>query len=97
MTDFKNYKNRVPVILNRGTGNIVELTKEKFLVNKETTLGQFMCVLRKKNTISSTQAIFVFCNNVLPQSSTTMEDLWNQHKEDDDILYLTYSAENTFG
>ena len=92
------FKGRVPVILNKGNGDITELAKGRFLINKDTTLGQFMCVMRRKNKILPTQALYVFCNNVLPASNATMLDLWiDHHSEEDNILYLTYSTENTFG
>ena len=92
------FKSRVPVILNKGTGDITELAKGKFLINKNTTLGQFMCVMRRKNRVLPTQALYVFCSNVLPPSNATMLELWlEHHDEEDNILYLTYSTENTFG
>ena len=92
------FKGRVPVVLNKGTGDITELEKGRFLINKNTTLGQFMSVMRRKNQISPTQAIYVFCSNILPRSNATMLDLWSEHHdEEDNILYLTYSTENTFG
>ena len=92
------FKGRVPVVLNKGNGAIIELEKGRFLVNKDTTIGQFMCMLRQKNKISPTEALFVFCNNVLPPTGSSMLELWNDHHDDeDDILYLTISKENTFG
>jgi GABA(A) receptor-associated protein len=94
----KKFKGRVPVVLNKGNGDIVELEKGRFLVNKETTVGQFMCMLRQKNKISPTEGLFIFCNNVLPPTSSTLLDLWNEHHDDEDeILYFTISKENTFG
>ena len=92
------FKGRVPIILHKGKGDITELEKGRFLINKNTTLGQFMYVMRRKNQILPTQAIYVFCSNVLPTSNATMLDLWTEHHdEEDNILYLTYSTENTFG
>ena len=94
----EKFKNRVPVVLNKGKGVLIELEKGKFLINKDTTLGQFAMMLRRKNKLTPTEAIYIFCNNVLPQSNATMMDLWTQHHDkDDDILYLTCAKENTFG
>ena len=92
------FNGRVPIMLNKGTGALIELEKGRFLVNKDTTLGQFMLLLRQKNKIAPTEAVFVFCNNLLPTSNSTMLELWTEHhNEEDDVLYLTCSKENTFG
>ena len=94
----KKFKGRVPVVLNKGNGAVIEVEKGRFLINKDTTIGQFMFTLRKKNKIAPTEAIFIFCNNVLPPSNSTMIDLWTEHRdEEDDVLYLSISKENTFG
>ena len=92
------FKNRVPVVLNKGKDVLIELEKGKFLINKDTTLGQFAMMLRRKNKLNPAEAIYIFCNNVLPQSNSTMLELWvDHHNEEDDILYLTCAKENTFG
>lgn len=92
------FHNKVPVMLEDISGDLLKLKKSKFLLDKEITLGQFMCIIRKKNTIEPNEAIYVFCDNVLPKSNTSMIDLWNEHhKSDDNILHLTCSKENTFG
>lgn len=43
------------------------------------------------------QAIFTFVNNVLPPTSASMATIYNEQKDDDGFLYVTYSGENTFG
>ena len=42
------FNGRVPVVLNKGIGALIELEKGRFLVNKDTTIGQFMFMLRQK-------------------------------------------------
>jgi len=92
------FNGRVPVVLNKGIGAPIKLEKGRFLVNKDTTISQFMFMIRQKNKMDPTEAVFVFCNNVLPPSNATMLELWTEHhNEEDDILYLTVSKENTFG
>ena len=94
----KKFNGRVPIILNHGKEDKLELQKGSFLVKKETTLGQFMFMIRQKNKIKPTEAIYVFCNNILPKSTSTMVELWYEyHNDEDDILHLTCSRENTFG
>ena len=43
------------------------------------------------------QTIFVFCQNVLVNSSALMSQVYERFKSDDGFLYLKYSAENVFG
>lgn len=43
------------------------------------------------------QTIFVFCRNVLVNSSALMSHVYERYKSDDGFLYLKYSAENVFG
>jgi len=94
----KNFHDKVPVVVNDESGSILKTNKSKFLLEKDMTLGQFMCMIRKKNQLTPHEAIYVFCNNVLPKSNTTVLDLWNEHKnKEDDILYMSCSKENTFG
>lgn len=42
-------------------------------------------------------AIFVFVNNTLPPASSLMSQIYNDHKDEDGFLYVTYSGESTFG
>lgn len=94
----QKFHDRVPTVLNDTTGDILNSEKGRFLLNKDVTLGQFMSMLRKKNKIAPHEAIFVYCNNVLPKSNTSMIDLWVDYQDvEDNILYLTCSKENTFG
>eukprot|EP00126_Sphaerothecum_destruens_P007225 Sdes_comp19748_c0_seq1m11761 len=43
------------------------------------------------------KAIFIFVNNVLPPTSASMATIYEEQKEEDGFLYVTYSGENTFG
>ena len=47
------YPERVPVIVERADGckNIEEITKHKYLVPNDLTIGQFAYVIRKKNNL----------------------------------------------
>jgi hypothetical protein len=58
-----------------------------------------MCVIRKHIKVSSTQAIFVFISkkNVLVPVASMFGELYNTYKEDDNMLRLDFTSENTFG
>lgn len=96
---LSRYPDRVPVRIDRSeTTNVPDIDKHKYLVPLDMTLGQFVYVIRKRIHLNETQAIFVFVNNtILPSTSSTMGQLYNEHKNDDNLLYIKYSGENTFG
>ena len=57
-----------------------------------------MYVIKKYIKIKSDEAIFIFTsNNTLVPNSWTVKELYDQHKKEDNFLYLYYSIENTFG
>lgn len=43
------------------------------------------------------QAIFIFVDEVLPPTAALMSSIYEEHKDEDGFLYITYSGENTFG
>lgn len=43
----------------------------RYLVPVDTTLGQFVYVIRKRINLSAEKAIFMFVDNVLPQIGTS--------------------------
>lgn len=56
-----------------------------------------MYVIRKRIKLSPEKAIFIFVGNVLPPTAAMMSSVYDQNKDDDGFLYITYSGENTFG
>lgn len=96
----KKYPNRVPVIVAPAgsRGNIPTITQEKFIISKDLTIGAFMFQLRKKMTIMSDEAIFLFVGNgIIPPTSATMGSIDERFHDDDGFLYVQVTIENTFG
>jgi len=92
------YNDRVPVIVERAEkSDIPALDKKKYLVPADLTVGQFVFVIRKRIKLSAEKAIFIFVNNVLPPTAALMSAIYEEHKDEDGFLYVTYSGENTFG
>lgn len=77
--------------------DIAEIDKKKYLVPQDLTVGQFVYVIRKRIKLAPEKAIFIFVNNVLPPTAALMSAIYEEHKEEDGFLYITYSGENTFG
>ena len=95
---LEKYSDRVPIIVEKDPkSDVDDIDKKKYLVPKDLTMGQFMFVIRKRIKLSSEKAIYMFINNTLPPSSAFLSTLYEEHKDDDGFLYLTYSGENYFG
>ncbi|PHT77239.1 Autophagy-related protein 8C [Capsicum annuum] len=68
-----------------------------YLVPADLTVGQFVYVVRKRIKLSAEKAIFIFVKNILPPTAAMMSAIYEEHKDEDGFLYMTYSGENTFG
>ncbi|MFS7934017.1 putative autophagy protein Atg8 ubiquitin [Helianthus anomalus] len=92
------YPDRVPVIVERAErSDLADIDKNKYLVPADLTVGQFVYVVRKRIKLSAEKAIFVFVKNVLPPTAALMSAIYEENKDEDGFLYMTYSGENTFG
>ena len=55
-------------------------------------------MFRKRIKLDSSQALFIFFDKDIVNTSMTMQHVYNQYKnKDDGMLYATYGGENTFG
>ncbi len=94
------YPDRIPVIVERSmfSKELNEIDKKKFLIPADLTVGQFVYVIRRRITLSSDKALFIFINDdLMPSSSELLSVIWKNYKEKDGYLYVKYSGENTFG
>ena len=88
----------VQVVVERvPNSQIQEIDKRKFLVPNDISVAQFMWIIRKRIQLPSEKAIFLFVNKTIPQSSSTMGQVYSNFKDEDGFLYISYSGENTFG
>mmetsp|Transcript_16102 Transcript_16102/g.18233 ORF Transcript_16102/g.18233 Transcript_16102/m.18233 type:complete len:120 (-) Transcript_16102:111-470(-) len=94
----EKYPDRIPVICERDQrSDIPDIDKKKYLVPQDLTVGQFVYVIRKRIQLSPEKAIYIFINNVLPPTAALMSSIYEEQKDEDGFLYITYSGENTFG
>lgn len=92
------YPDRIPVIAERTSGSqIADIDKKKYLVPVDLTMGQFVYVIRKRIKLPPEQALFIFINNTLPPAAALMSQVYKEHADCDNFLYVTYSGENVFG
>lgn len=95
----KAYPDRVPVFVRRGDNckDLPELKKQKFLVPRELTVGQFLFIVRRQLTLPPEKALFIFINNTLPPATTLMGEVYAKHKSSDGALRMIFMSESTFG
>jgi GABA(A) receptor-associated protein len=95
---LQKYNNKIPVICEKPKKhNIPMISKTKFLVSRDLTIGQFIYIIRKFIDINQDAAIFLFIKDTIPPNSACISDIYNLYKDIDGFLYITYSIESTFG
>lgn len=100
---LEEFPDRIPIILeqddNNGNSNSLGMIdKRKYLVPRDLTVGQFIWTIRKRLELSSSQAIFIFVGGgEVPASSAMLSHIYEDYKDRDGFLYITYTGENTFG
>lgn len=70
--------------------DIATIDKKKYLVPADLTVGQFVYVIRKRIKLSPEKAIFIFVDEVLPPTAALMSSIYDEHKDEDGFLYITY-------
>jgi len=73
------------------------IDKNKFLVPKTITMGQFIYIIRKRLQLNGETALFITINNQLMTSSKLIVNVYDDHHEKDGFLHVVYTNENTFG
>jgi GABA(A) receptor-associated protein len=94
----QKYPDRIPVICEKTEkSNVQDIDKKKYLVPADLTCGQFVYVIRKRLKLPAEQAIFLFVNGIIPPTAALLNTIYEEHKDEDGFLYISYSGENTFG
>ena len=96
------YPDRVPVIIQRYKNDhtLFDLPKKQFLVPYDMDLSRLIIVLRNqyKNIINQNTALyFITDKDVILCGSDIISTIYETHKDEDQMLYLFYCTENTFG
>lgn len=95
-TVTQKHPDKIPVIV-FGHKTLPELTKHKFIVPREITVGQFIHVLRQNMNLSPEKALFIFIQNQLVTNSLLMSEVHHKYQSADGFIYVNVMAENTFG
>jgi GABA(A) receptor-associated protein len=97
---LQKYPERVPVIVERAKNavdKIPRIDKKKYMVPADMTFGQFTHVVRHRLKLTPEQALFCFVNNIQPTTTTTLGQIFNEHKDAGGFLQIVYACESTFG
>jgi GABA(A) receptor-associated protein len=96
---MRKYPDRLPIIVARAKTchDVPMINKKKYLVPNCLTVGQFLYVIRRKIILPSEKALFLFINGVLPPTAKSLGEIYDEYKDSDGFLYVTYDGENTFG
>ena len=92
------YPGRVPVIVKKSPNSkLNDIDKKKFLVPADLTIGPFIYVIRKRIQLAPTEGLFLFINNTLPPTISTISTIYENNKNEDGFLYIEYNCEEAFG
>ena len=75
----------------------MDIDKQKFLVPRDMNLGQFIYIISKRIKLDANEALFILVNNNLIPGNKVLNEVYENNKDIDGFLYVTYSSENTFG
>lgn len=93
------YPERVPVIIEKepAATQVGDLDKRKFLIPCDISVAQLIWIIRKRITLAAEKALFLYVGRTIPLTSASMGQVYDEHKDEDGFLYVSYSGENTFG
>lgn len=94
----EKHPTRLPIIVQRDAkGDLEPFTKKKFLVPADLSAGQFFYIIRKKNQLKDTEALFFYVNGYLLQPSKIIGEIYEKDKDADGYLYIYVAKEKVFG
>ena len=96
----QRFPDRIPVIVEKSENirtDLPNINKNKYLVPKDLSLGQFIYVIRRQLQLPPDKALFLFVNNKLLPSSELMGYIYASEADTDGFLYVIYSGESVFG
>lgn len=98
---IEKYPDRIPVIVEQGkkTTDFPPLDKQKYLVPNDLTVGQFSYVIRKRIRLEPHKAMFLMIgsSSTIAATSQSMGDIYENHKDPDNFLYVSIVGESVFG
>jgi GABA(A) receptor-associated protein len=95
---LKKFPDKVPIIFKTSNSTTPKIEKEKFIVPKDITISELIYIIKKRISMPPEQAIFIYIQDkIIPNLSSFVSENYEKYKSEDNILYISYSTENTFG
>lgn len=96
---IKKYPDKVPIICEKDRRiSGFDIDKKKYLVSRDLLFGQFIFIIRQKLDLNDNIALFLIINNkIIPSNTSYLGTIYDDFKDMDGYLYITYSFENVFG
>ncbi|XP_015907027.1 microtubule-associated proteins 1A/1B light chain 3C [Parasteatoda tepidariorum] len=94
------FPRKVPVVVERSDEErlLPHLDRVKFLAPHDMTVSQFICRVRSRLDVKSTQTFYLMLkNHTVVSMSRTMAEVYCQYKDDDGFLYATYASQEMYG
>ena len=94
---IKKYPHRLPVIIEKGISEKLEIKRNKYLVPHDIVMGNLLNVIRKNLSVDAEKALFILINESMIPVSSMISQIYEENKSDDGFLYINYYTEKTFG
>ncbi|KAF2349680.1 Autophagy protein Atg8 ubiquitin-like [Trinorchestia longiramus] len=97
---LKHDPDLLPLILEKAPTEkfLPPLDRKKFLLARSSTLGQLHSTIRYRLQLHQDQSFFLLVDGQhMPNLSSTIEQLYQEFKDEDGFLYLEYASQEVFG
>jgi GABA(A) receptor-associated protein len=96
---LEKYPDRVPLIIqpSKNDRDAYPIDKSKYITPRDLTLMQLQQIIRKRIRFPAENALFLFINNKIYPITSLIGTIYDDNKDTDGFLYVTYCQESTFG
>jgi len=96
---LEKYPDRVPLIVqpSKNDRDQYPIDKSKYITPRDLTMLQLQQIIRKRVRFPAEKALFMFVNNKMFPITSMVGNIYDDNKDPDGFLYVTYCQENTFG
>jgi GABA(A) receptor-associated protein len=96
---LEKYPDRVPLIIQPSKSDRCSypIDKSKYITPRDLTLLQLQQIIRKRIHFPPEKALYMFINNKMYPITSLIGPVYDENKDSDGFLYITYCQENTFG